>query len=116
MLFPTTPPTAAPMARGVLIFIFSAPLPFPLPRINDTTDMDNTVHPDKKLMALTEIRPKASNTGLMITPPPIPLIAPMVEAMKLIKKKMAIVNLCPLYLPKNVNVFEFPFSKPDRKK
>lgn len=50
--------------------------------------MDKTVHPDKKLMVATSIIPKASRTGLIITPPPMPQIAPMIEAKKQIRKKI----------------------------
>ncbi|EEX20208.1 hypothetical protein BLAHAN_07239 [Blautia hansenii DSM 20583] len=49
--------------------------------------MESTVQPDKKLMVATSITPNASRTGFMITPPPIPQIAPMMEAKKQIRKK-----------------------------
>ena len=44
--------------------------------------IDNTVHPDKKLMAVTSSTPKESSTGLIMTPPPIPQIAPTMDAPK----------------------------------
>jgi hypothetical protein len=34
----------------------------------------------------------ASSTGLIIIPPPIPLIAPIVEAAKLRKKNRSVIN------------------------
>ena len=45
--------------------------------------MDSTMQPDMKLMVLTEYRPKASSTGLMITPPPMPQMQPITDAKKL---------------------------------
>ena len=50
--------------------------------------MERTMQPDMKLTALTEYKPKASITGLMITPPPMPRIQPITDAKKLIKRKM----------------------------
>ena len=48
--------------------------------------MASTVHPERKLMLLTLMMPVASNTGLMMTPPPIPHIEPASEERILTKK------------------------------
>ena len=50
--------------------------------------MVSTVHPDRKLMVATSRTPTASNAGLMMTPPPIPQIAPAMEAPKLTIRKI----------------------------
>jgi hypothetical protein len=39
-----------------------------------------TVQPDKNVIVATDITPVASNTGLMIIPPPMPQIVPSVQA------------------------------------
>lgn len=44
--------------------------------------MESTVQPDRKLIVATGKSPVASSTGLMITPPPIPQTAPIVDAKK----------------------------------
>ena len=44
--------------------------------------MDNTVQPDKKDIVVTDSQPNKSRTGLIITPPPIPQIAPTTDAPK----------------------------------
>ena len=41
------------------------------------------MQPEIKLMVLTEYKFHASNTGLIITPPPIPQMLPIAEARKL---------------------------------
>jgi len=48
--------------------------------------MARTVQPERKLMAETLRPDTASTTGLMITPPPIPEIAPDVVAVIQIRK------------------------------
>lgn len=48
----------------------------------DTADIASTVQPDKKLSASTGIILSASVTGFMITPPPIPVIAPVTDDAK----------------------------------
>jgi hypothetical protein len=45
--------------------------------------MASTVQPDRKLMVETLKTPNASSVGFMITPPPIPQIAPAMDAPKL---------------------------------
>ena len=55
--------------------------------------IDKTVHPDKKLITDTSNTPKASMTGLMIIPPPMPQIAPMIEAEKLMIKNKIYIQL-----------------------
>lgn len=49
--------------------------------------MESTVHPDKKLTAATLSSESISSTGLIITPPPIPQIAPIMLADRLTIKK-----------------------------
>ena len=51
--------------------------------------MAKTVQPERKLMVPGKSAPEASSTGLMITPPPMPQIAPMIEAPKLMMKNRA---------------------------
>lgn len=82
--FPTTPPTAEPRARGVVraLSILASP---PLEVISETMLIASTLHPDKKLICDTESGARASKSGLMITPPPIPDMAPRVVAIKHIK-------------------------------
>ena len=58
--------------------------------------MDKTVQPDKKLMADTSIRWNVSRAGFIITPPPIPQIAPATDAKKQITKKMNEIIISPL--------------------
>lgn len=82
--FPIIPPPAAPKAKGTVVFNRSV-TSFFLDRIMEQQDIASTVQPDRKLAELTGSRPAASTTGLMITPPPAPTIAPMIEAPKLIK-------------------------------
>ena len=48
--------------------------------------MESTVHPDRKLMVETLASPNRSSTGLMITPPPMPQMAPATEASRLTAK------------------------------
>lgn len=55
--------------------------------------MDKTVQLDKKLIVLTPNTPVASKEGLMITPPPIPHIAPITDARKLTNKKTKLINI-----------------------
>ena len=58
--------------------------------------MDSTMQPDMKLMVLTEYRPKASSTGLMITPPPMPQMQPITDAKKLTRiNKSCVMMLFP---------------------
>ena len=61
----------------------------------ETHDMDKTVQLERKLMVLMFNVWVASSTGLIIIPPPIPLIAPIVEAAKLRKKNRSVIN-CPV--------------------
>lgn len=83
--FPRMPPAEAPIANNVvfLISIFTSVF---LLLISDTADIARTVHPDIKLMVDTSSPEAASITGLMMTPPPIPLMAPAVVANKHIAK------------------------------
>ena len=55
--------------------------------------MASTVQPDKKLLVATVARPVTSSSGLMITPPPMPQMAPtMLAARLMIKKNNIIIN------------------------
>lgn len=87
--FPTIPPPAAPNAKGTVVFNRSITLFF-LHRIMEQQDIASTVQPDRKLTELTGSSPAASTTGLMITPPPAPTIAPIIEAPKLIKNNKTV--------------------------
>lgn len=55
--------------------------------------MDSTVHPDKKLAAEISKIPKASSSGLMIIPPPMPDIAPIVDAAVLMHSMTAYIKV-----------------------
>ena len=82
---PKTPPIAAPSASGVpvlkstVLSCASNPLP------TEYKLIESTVQPDKKLIVDTLAIWNKSRVGLMITPPPIPQIAPAVDARKLTK-------------------------------
>ena len=84
-LFAETPPIAAPSASGVpvlkstVLSCASNPLP------TEYKLIESTVQPDKKLIVDTLAIWNKSRVGLMITPPPIPQIAPAVDARKLTK-------------------------------
>lgn len=52
--------------------------------------MASTVQPDRKLMPDTLKTPVASNTGLIITPPPMPQIAPTIEDPMLTRKNRTV--------------------------
>ena len=67
--FPTKPPITAPTAGNVLVFTSNL-MPSDRLRINDTTDIANTVQPEQKLIVETGKTPIISRTGLIITPPP----------------------------------------------
>ena len=73
------PPTAAPMASSVPRrgSTFTSP---PMLRTIEVMVMASTVQPDRKLMVATGRPDTASITGLMMTPPPTPLMPPMVVA------------------------------------
>ena len=82
---PATPPMAAPMASSVPLrgSTFTSP---PRLRIIDVMVMAKTVQPDRKLTVATGMPETASSTGLMMTPPPTPLMPPMVVAKRQIRK------------------------------
>ena len=52
--------------------------------------MDSTVQPERKLIAATVSRWNRSSTGLMMTPPPMPQMAPTVLASRLTRKKISV--------------------------
>lgn len=51
--------------------------------------MDSTVQPDRKLMADTVSKWSRSSTGLMMTPPPMPQIAPTALAPRATRKNIS---------------------------
>ena len=76
-----------------------AELPLILLWITEYVVMASTVHPERKLMVSTLMIPKASKTGLIIMPPPIPHMAPMIEAKKQIQQERNIdIFTTPLYI------------------
>lgn len=83
--------TAAPMAKGRVVDIFTSIFFSKAERPMDTRDMDSTVHPDKKLTSETLITPVASRIVLINTPPPIPQIEPAMDAKKLTIKNTNII-------------------------
>lgn len=90
ILFPTTPPRIEPPARMELTALSICTSLF-LSLINDILAIARTVAADKTPMVGKSKSPKKSNTGLIMTPPPKPAIAPSVEASKpIIKYKMNI--------------------------
>ena len=73
----------------------SSALEFPFAeRRSVTTDIDRTVTPERKLMTAVSEKLTRSSTGLMTTPPPIPLIAPPIEAKRLTRKAGNICEYC----------------------
>ena len=48
--------------------------------------MAKTVQPDRKLMVEALMIPKVSRAGLMMIPPPMPQMAPTVQAQKQMRK------------------------------
>lgn len=56
--------------------------------------MESTVHPDRKETVVTAMTPVASSTGLIITPPPIPQIAPTTDE----KKQTATITTYSIYV------------------
>ena len=55
-------------------------------RSMEVTVMARTVQPDRKLTVATGMPDTASSTGLMMTPPPTPLMPPTVVAKRQIRK------------------------------
>ena len=82
---PRMPPTAAPSAKGVPR-LFSTWISPPRLRTMLVKDMAKTVQPERKLMVATGRPEVASITGLMMTPPPTPLMPPAVVAIRQIRK------------------------------
>lgn len=66
--------------------------------------MESTVQPDRKLIVATGKSPVASSTGLTITPPPIPQIAPIVDA------KKQITNTAMCVIDMNTPQFLYPIE------
>ena len=81
------------MAMGRPVFLSKAELPLSRDLTTEYVVIDSTVHPERKLMVDTPIMPKASRAGLIMTPPPIPQMAPTTEAKKQIRntRRMTIV-------------------------
>jgi hypothetical protein len=75
-----------PYARGVPIFLSNKDSFFIFAINKEQVLIASTVQPDKKLIVFTSKIPKMSIRGFIIIPPPIPQIAPIIEAKKLITK------------------------------
>jgi hypothetical protein len=54
--------------------------------MSETEDIARTVHPDRKLIAETLIISRLSRRGFMMTPPPMPHMAPIVDAKDVMRK------------------------------
>lgn len=82
---PSRPPATEPMASGIAVakgILVLASICLPM----DTADMLNTVMEDRTPMVSTSKSPSRSITGLMMTPPPIPVSEPTVVARMASKK------------------------------
>ena len=84
--FPATPPAAAPIAMAVPLPRSSSTPVFRL-RSRDTNDILSTVVPDKKFICAGVKPENISKTGLIMIPPPMPLIAPTAEGTSAANKK-----------------------------
>ena len=82
---PSMPPTAAPTASSVPRRFSTLTEP-PRERSMLVAVMASTVQPDRKLTVATPMPDTASRTGLIITPPPTPLMPPAVVAARHIRK------------------------------
>lgn len=91
--FPAVPPITAPRAKRELVRRSTLDVFFIWDDITENSDMDSTVHPDKKLAAEISKIPKASSSGLMIIPPPMPDIAPIVDAAVLMHSMTAYIKV-----------------------
>lgn len=88
--FPKRPPIAEPTASDALrvktlSWFWESGL-----RHTEHADMAKTVLAERKLAVDTSTRPKKSNSGFIIIPPPMPQIAPIMEAETLMTKKITI--------------------------
>lgn len=63
-------------------------------------DMAMTVQPERKVTEATDMTPVASNTGLMIMPPPMPQTVPRTQAKKATRKQIKYTIILPLPLRK----------------
>ena len=79
------PPKAAPMARKVPRRFSTLTEP-PRERTMLVMVMARTVQPERKLMVAAPRPETASITGLMMTPPPTPLMPPAVVAARQMRK------------------------------
>lgn len=77
--FPTTPPITDPMPKVSAIFFSNVGSDLTWLPV-DTIAMVKTVMLDRMLMEATSKSPRKSITGLMMTPPPMPVMAPRVVA------------------------------------
>lgn len=72
--------------RGVRVFK-SFVFPFVFLRQSETSAMESTIQPDMKLADSTDKSPSISTTGFTMMPPPIPVIAPTVDALMAVRKR-----------------------------
>lgn len=83
MPFPIIPPITAPMARKILTLRFLRSI-FLSQRIIEKVARVKEAQQDKKVITGTDKVVKASKDGFIIIPPPMPLIAPIVQAIMVI--------------------------------
>ena len=88
----------APIASGSVVSCSTCESLLILLLIMEYEVIESTVQPERKLITDTLSTPNASSTGLIITPPPIPHIAPTIEARKhIIKNIIGILLRCPFF-------------------
>lgn len=94
IFFSAMPPIAEPRARAVPHRVFLQLTHSERLVKRETQAMANTVDPARKLFVSMPKGETRSITGLIIMPPPMPLIAPITEEMKLVapKTKMACIE------------------------
>lgn len=102
--FPTRPPIAAPIASGVAVLKSICEAPEMRERKTEYAVMDKTVQPERKLMVETGNAPSASRTGLMMTPPPMPQIAPMIDEKKQTANTAMYTSVIPYLRDAQVNI------------
>ena len=82
---PARPPATEPRARGMAVpkgILVRASICLPM----DTTDMENTVREESTPMVCTSKPWSTSISGLMMTPPPMPVREPTVVAPMAMRK------------------------------
>ncbi len=81
--FPIIPPNTEPAETSNTTFCFMGVLAF-ICLIDELMLMANTAQVDMKPTVSTLCIPMKSRSGFMMTPPPIPTIAPIVQAINII--------------------------------